>query len=334
MDRRVIFPRPLEYLLALAEYGSFTRAAEALHVTQPSLSQQIKQLEGVLNTTLVDRSGRTIKLTDAGEVYLRHARRAWGELDAGTRAIHDVQDLSSGSLRLGWTPITDYLTFSLLANFTRRYPRILLKTLQMPQDDIEVALAEDRIDVGIVFSRPFPITGRAGEFDTRTLFEDGLCVAVGNSHPLAGQREPMSVHEFQQEALVVLNSDFALRGHIDRYCLDHDITPHIAIETNSVNIIIEMIQIGRLATVLPRSIIRNQCGLHPISLTPEMPPKAITVICRKKGYRSPACRAFTELASYWSAHRSEEMPIRRLEPCPLSEAYFRNMRRLSVVPTP
>lgn len=114
MIRRVIFPRSLQYLLAIAEHGSYTRAAEALHVSQPTLSQQIKQLEESLQSLLLDRSGRSVRLTAAGEIYLRHARRAWGELDAGTRAIHDVQDLSRGSLRLGWNPITDYLTCSLL----------------------------------------------------------------------------------------------------------------------------------------------------------------------------------------------------------------------------
>lgn len=94
MDRRDIFPRALQYLIAIAEYGSYTRAAEVLHVSQPTLSQQIKQLEEALQSVLLDRTGRTVALTDAGEIYLNHARRAWGELDAGTRAIHDVQNLS------------------------------------------------------------------------------------------------------------------------------------------------------------------------------------------------------------------------------------------------
>ena len=155
MQPRDIFPRSLQYLVAIAEYGSYTRAAEALHVSQPTLSQQIKQLEESLQSPLLDRSGRTVQLTNAGEIYLKHARRAWGELDGGARAIHDVQNLSRGSLRLGWTPITDYLTCSLLENFNGLYPGINLNTLEMPQDDIEVSVAESRIDIGIVFSKPF-----------------------------------------------------------------------------------------------------------------------------------------------------------------------------------
>jgi LysR family cyn operon transcriptional activator len=271
-----------------------------------------------------------VKLTDAGEIYLRHARRAWGEMDAGTRAIHDVQDLSRGSLRLGWTPVTDYLTCPLLVDFTRRYPGISLTTLEMPQDEIETAVADDRIDVGIVFRRPLSGESLSNEIDTHTLFEDTLCLAVGNAHPLAGQREPVSAQEFGQESLVLLNTDFALRRHVDRYCLDQCVRPHVAIETNSVSVIIEMIQFGRLATVFPTSLVHTQCGLYAIRLTPELPRKAIILICRRNGYRSPACRAFGELATDWAVRRAIETPLRKLTPCPLSEEYYQNLNRLTL----
>jgi len=320
MDRNVVFPRALRYLLAVAEYGSFTRAAESLYVSQPTLSQQIKHLEESLGVQLLDRSGRAVRLTDAGEVYLRHARRALGELDAGTRAINDVQDLSRGSLRLGWTPITDHLTCSLLAKFNGVYPGITVSAFEMPQSEIELAVAEDRIDVGIVFSGPLVAGSLTDEIETRMLFEETLCLAVGSAHPRAGQKTPLDVTEFGQEALLLLNADFALRRHIDRYCTEHRITPRITMETDSLSVIIEMIQVGPLATVLPHTIIRSQCGLYSIPLTPAMPQKAITVICRKDGYKSPACRAFTALASEWSARRLEEIPPRRLRPCPLASA--------------
>lgn len=301
MDRRDIFPRSLQYLIAIIEYGGYTRAAEALHISQPTLSQQIKQLEELLQTPLLDRSGRTVRLTDAGELYLYHARRAWGELKAGSRAIHDVQNLSRGSLRLGWTPITDYLTCSLLENFNRRYPGITLSTLEMPQDDIEIAVAEDRIDIGIAFSKPFSTDTRLSEIETFTLFEETLHIAIGNSHPRLKKQKQMDMQELGQESLVLLNSDFALRRHIDQYCLEHEITPHISIETNSLSVIIELIQLGPHSTVLPDTIIRSQPGLFPLVLSPQLPHHTVSLIWHKGGYKSPACLAFIELASDWSA---------------------------------
>ena len=322
MHRNVIFPRSLQYLLAIAEHGSFTRAAESLHVSQPTLSQQIKQLEESLQSPLLDRSGRSVRLTDAGEIYLHHARRARGELEAGRRAIHDVQNLSRGSLRLGWTPITDYLTCCLLENFNSLYPGIKLQTLEMPQDDIEVAVAEDRIDVGIAFSKTFSTENRSSEIETEMLFEESFCLAVGNAHPRAGQEKPITAREFGKESLALLNTDFALRNHIDRYCIHHNITPRVAVESNSLSVIIEMVQLGALATVLPITIVRTQCGLYSIKLSQKIPHKKITLVYRKGDYRSPACLAFSELASEWAVLRHDKIPIRKRRPCPLAAPQY------------
>ena len=319
MKRRFVFPRSLQYLIAIAEYGSYTRAAEALYVSQPTLSQQIKQLEESLQTPLLDRSGRTVQLTDAGKIYLRHVRSAWDEIDAGTRAISDVQDLSRGSLRLGWTPITDHLTCCLLENFNYLYPGITLSTLEMPQDDIKDAVVEGRIDIGIAFTKPFSSKIQSSKIETHILFEETLCLAVGNAHPRSGQTKPIHAKSFGRESLALLNKDFALRNHIDQYCSEHNISPHVAIETNSLSVIIEMVQFGSLATVLPSSIVRSQCGLYAIMPSPEMPHKAVSLISRKEGYKSPASLAFAELAAEWSTRRLEETPARKLKPCPLAE---------------
>ncbi|MCW8962155.1 MAG: transcriptional regulator CynR [Gammaproteobacteria bacterium] len=327
MNRKVVFPRPLQYLIAIVEHGSYTRAAEALHVSQPSLSQQIKQLEESLLSPLLVRSGRSVRLTDAGEIYIHHARRAYGELDAGTRAIQDVQNLTRGTLRLGWTPITDYLTCSLLEKFSSRYPGITLSTLEMPADDIEVAVAEDRIDIGIAFSRPKSMEPQLHDIEANMLFEESLCLAVGNANTRAGQKERVSAQELGKESLILLNTDFALRRHVDRYCHEYGVMPRIAIETDSLSVIIEMVQTGPLATILPKSIIRTQCGLYPIVLAPTMPNQAITIISRRGGYSSPASLAFTEMASEWAANRDKVVPVRKQKPCPLSDEYYRHKEK-------
>ena len=303
MQRKVIFPRSLQYLLAIAEHQSFTRAAEALHVSQPTLSQQIKQLETSLQSTLLDRSGRTIRLTDAGEIYLRHAIRAREELAAGRRAINDVENLSRGSLRLGWTPISDYLTCTLLKTFSSQYPGITLSTFEMPQDDIELAVAEDKIDFGIAFGKSIDEKAKLGDIALEILFKDKLCLAVGDNHPLAKLNKTVSIEEFEKESLALLNSGFALRSIIDKFCLKNDVTPCVSVESNSLNVIIEFIQGGELATVLPHSIIRSQSGIHSINMSPELPTKAITLSYRNGGYKSPASIAFRTLAHKWAGQR-------------------------------
>jgi LysR family cyn operon transcriptional activator len=292
--------RSIRYLRAVAEHHSFTRAAEALYVSQPTLSQQIKLLEESLNVQLLDRSGRTVRLTDAGEVYLRHARRALHELDAGKRALHDLQDLSRGSLRLAMTPITDLLTRPLLESFNIRYPGITVSILEMSQSQIEVALVDDEVDVGIAFTDTSSFAARSGEIEKHVLFVEKLNVAVGEAHPCAGQQAPLNLQALEQESLVLLSESFALRRHVDQYFAEHGIDPHIAIETNSVGVIVEFIRRGRLATVLPNTIASRQDGVFPVVLLPELPHHTITLISRKGAYKSAAGRAFAEEAAHWS----------------------------------
>jgi LysR family cyn operon transcriptional activator len=288
--------RHIRYLTAVAEHQNFTRAAEALHVSQPTLSQQIKQLENSLHVQLLDRSGRTVRLTDAGETYLRYARRALRELDAGTRAIHDVQDLSRGSLRLAMTPtFTAYLIGPLVERFSTRYPGMTLSVQEMAQDRIEAALAEDTLDLGIAFAE-----ARSSEIETQALFVETLGLVVGTNHPRAGAQTPMALRELEQEGLVLLSSDFATRRHIDLHFRDHGIAPRIAIEADSISAIVEIIRRGQLATVLPEAIAREQPGLHPVDLSPAIPHRTAALLRRKGAYVSAASQAFTELSSTWS----------------------------------
>ncbi len=327
MDRNFVFPRSIRYLLAVVEHRSFTRAAEVLYVSQPTLSQQIKQLEETLGVRLLERTSRTVRLTNAGEVYARYARRALVELDAGKRAVHELEDLSRGSLQVGMTPITDYLVTPLLEDFSRRHPGIALSAIEMSQSEIEAAVAEDRIDLGIAFTNTLLSNGaRSSDIDTHVLFIEALHLAVGKAHPCAEQPAPLDGHRLEQMGLVLLSTKFALRRHIDLYCLEHGITPQIAMETNSLSVIVEMVRLGRLATVLPKAIACAQSGLFPIMLLPELPHHAITLICRKGAYKSPACVAFAELASEWSARRCEAAPSERLNPCPLAESCDKSRR--------
>src|SRR5471030_330176 len=176
--------RHIRYFLAVAEQGNFTRAAEVLHVSQPTLSQQIKQLEASLNAQLFDRSGRTVTLTDAGVAWKHYAERALQDLQAGARAIHDAEDLQQGTLRLAMTPtFTSYLTAPVVGEFYRRYPGIRLELCEMTQDKIEVLLAQDQLDLGIAFE---PV--QSAEIAATRLFEETLNLMVGEGHPLAGAK--------------------------------------------------------------------------------------------------------------------------------------------------
>ncbi|SIO57828.1 LysR family transcriptional regulator, cyn operon transcriptional activator [Paraburkholderia phenazinium] len=288
--------RHIRYLQAVAEHQNFTRAAEALHVSQPTLSQQIRQLEDLLHVQLLDRSGRTVRVTDAGEAYLRHARRALQDLDAGRRAIDDVQDLSRGTLRLAVTPtFTAYLIGPLLARFNERYPGITVNLEETTQDRIEAALAADLLDIGIAFDEI-----RSPDIESEVLFVETLSLVVGAAHRCAAQTAPLAVRDMERESLVLLSGEFATRRYIDLYCRQQRIAPRVAIEVNSLSAVVEIVRRGQLATVLPDAIAREHEGLHPVALKPALPRRTAVLLRRSGAYRSAASEAFAALAAAFS----------------------------------
>ncbi|MFZ4833045.1 transcriptional regulator CynR [Rouxiella sp. Mn2063] len=295
--------RYIRYFLAVAEQGNFTRAAETLHISQPTLSQQIKQLEDLLHIQLFDRSGRTVQLTDAGIAWMSYARRAIQDLEAGTRAIHDVEDLQRGSLRLAMTPtFTSYLTGSVVGDFYRRYPGIRLDLREMTQDEIETLLVGDQLDLGIAFD---PI--HSPDVSATPLFTETLNLMVGGQHPLANRQEKLSPDEFSRLPLVLLNGDFSTRRFINRFFQSLSIRPRVAIESDTISAIVQMVRLGQLATILPQDIANIDQWLSPVSLqTPKIERQAV-LLQRKDAYRSAAARAFIALLTDYSTAKLRQI---------------------------
>ncbi|MCM1972215.1 transcriptional regulator CynR [Streptomyces sp. G1] len=283
--------RHLRYLLAVAEHASFTRAAEELRISQPTLSQQIKQLESTIGVQLLDRTGRSgVRLTDAGETYVLHARRALRDLAAAERAVRDVADLSRGHLRLAVTPtFTAYLVGPLAAELHARHPGITLDVKDMAQDRIEAGLLADELDLGIAFDGPHLPGVTATPLYAETL---SLVTAAA---PAAGPHPPLPVTGLADRQLALLSGDFATRGHIDAYLADHRVRPRIAVEGNSVQTLTEIVRRTDLATVLPDAVTEDHAHLAPVALEPALPTRTVALLRRENAYRSSAAGAFTRL---------------------------------------
>lgn len=298
--------RHLRYLLAVAEHSSFTRAAEELRISQPTLSQQVKQLERTVGVQLLDRSGRAVRLTDAGAVYAEHARRALRDLATAERAVHDLSDLSRGHLRLALTPtFTAYLLGPLLAAFHTAHPGITVEVREMPQDRIEAALLADDTDLGIAFRGVhLPGVAATGLF-TETL---GLVVGGSGTAPTAPEPDPLPVSALADRRLALLSGDFATREHIDAYLAVHGVRPRVAVEAGSVQALTELVQRTGLATVLPDAVTDDHPRLTPVRLVPPLPPRTVSLLRRDGAYRSAAARAFTALAREVTAARGYAPP--------------------------
>ncbi|MFJ9410223.1 transcriptional regulator CynR [Streptomyces sp. NPDC101393] len=287
--------RHLRYLIAVAEHGNFTRAAEALSISQPTLSQQIKQLERAVGVQLLDRSGRTVRLTDAGTAYVHYARRALRELAAADRAVLDVADLSRGHLRLAMTPtFTAYLLGPLVQELRKAYPGITLEVREMAQDRIEAGLLADALDLGIAFEGPHP-PGIAAT----ALFAETLSLVATAHRSDARTHRPMPVRHLAEQQLALLSEDFATRGHIDTYFARHRISPPIAVEANTIQALTEIVRrTPSLATVLPDAITDDHPHLTPVPIDPPLPTRLAALLRRDSAYQSAAARAFTGLARH------------------------------------
>ena len=177
--------RHLRYFVAIAEARSFTRAAAQLHVAQPSLSVQVRQLEAELGVALIDRSRRTIGLTAAGEAMLGESRRLLAQLDASTRLVQRVGSGAVGRLTVGFVPSASNAVLPpLLRAFRTARPEVEVRLEELAPDALVRGTHDGRLDVGFLYL-PFEDPSLA----TRVVSREAFVVALPAEHPLAADRD-------------------------------------------------------------------------------------------------------------------------------------------------
>src|SRR5919199_1294316 len=173
--------RQLLYFERVAEQGSFTRAAQSLHLVQPALSQQVAALEREVGLPLFHRQARGVRLTAAGERLLPYARRVLGEGERAQQALGQFRELRTGRVALGLTPSA---TLSLLPGILERYralyPAVEVQVVEEMTDALVELLVDGRLDLALV---SFPIEDP--RLETRPLFDEQLALIVPPTHCLA-----------------------------------------------------------------------------------------------------------------------------------------------------
>lgn len=283
--------RYAKYFLAVAETLSFTRAAELLHISQPALSQHIKSLEADLGTQLFDRSGRQIRLTDTGEVYLQYIRRAFQALNEGKRAIHDIADLSRGTIRLAVTPtFITYFIGPLSNQLYVLYPNIHLHIQTTTQDKIEHMLLHDEIDIGIGFNE-----SHSPNISAEHLLTERLALVVHKHHPLAS-RIAVTLEEINDYPLVLLNQHFTTRLEIDDHFRHLGVHLQAHTEVDSISAILEIIRQTSLVTIIPENIPKHKSDLNAIQLPGHQFERQAILMRRKDAWQSAAMTEFLKIA--------------------------------------
>jgi LysR family cyn operon transcriptional activator len=170
--------RQIEYFMAVAAHQNFSRAAEHVHVSQPSLSVQIGGLERELGTRLFDRLGRKVVLTQAGELFHVHAERALRELDQAEQVVQELLGAKRGRLVVGaLSTVNTYLIAPLVSRFKQRFPDIHLQVHAQASGDVVNGLLSNRLDIGICL---LPLTHP--QLTTVPLFEERLALVAPGRH--------------------------------------------------------------------------------------------------------------------------------------------------------
>lgn len=284
--------RHLRYFLAVADCSHFRRAAESLHVSQPTLSQQIQQLEKELGTTLFDRSGRRVRLTAAGETFRYHAQRVLHELDEAQVALLELDGLKRGKLSVGAIQaLNTYLIPPIIARFAALHPGVFLNVEELAASQIEQELLQGRLNLGISFVSP-----STDEISSEPLLDEELVLIVSSHHRLAG-RKLLKVRELDGEALILLPAAFTPRQLFDEKAREVGAHPRVVVEMNSIEGILAAVRSSHGATVLPAlALTKKAAGLRAIPLTEPTPRRTVGLLWRRDGYRCQATNAFMQYA--------------------------------------
>lgn len=205
--------RQLQFLVALADEGSFSKAATACHVTQPTLSAAIREVEGLLGVQLVERQARGAELTPSGEVVVDRARQILTDVDDLIMAAKGSGEPLTGSFRLGAIPtIAPYILPDLFSTLKSKYPALKLFLREDLTSRLLDGFKSRNLDAAIV-ALPWDMRG----FETEPLFEDPFFVASSTDHPFA-QQKSVSMDELKETDLLLLEEGHCLRTHALAAC--------------------------------------------------------------------------------------------------------------------
>lgn len=285
--------RQLEYLVAVVDDQGFTRAATRLHVAQPGVSAQVRRLEAELGVELLDRSGRQVRATAAGEAVLPYARAALAAVRGVRQAVDEVSGLLRGRVVVG--TVTSYGTLpvpDVVAEFHRRHPAVEILLGEDTSDRLLERVAHGAIDLAVV--------GRAGpspppEVATATIREEELVAAVALDDALASRRT-VALTALAERDLVCLPPGTGIRDALEAAFAAAGAQPRVAYEAGDPRIVADLAARGLGVAILPRSLAQARADtLHAVALRPA-PRARLELAWRATGPVSPAARALTALA--------------------------------------
>jgi LysR family cyn operon transcriptional activator len=275
--------RHLRYFVALADCLSFTRAAERVHVTQSTLSHQIRQLEEEIGQTLFERIGKKVVTTEAGELFLGFASRALREVDQGIAMLKPDAGGLTGKVRIGATHTFNIgLIPECVALFLARHPTVQVRVDELSADEIGTRLHAGELDLGIAY-RPNGPTDLWFE----PLYNEEMVLVVAEGHPLAGRKRIRMV-ELHQQRLVLMSDYFATRTLLEECFKASGAEPVVVAEMSTIAPMLGLVQRTQIGSIVATNAIpAGMTGLKLIPLESPTPVRTPGILWRLGG-RQPA----------------------------------------------
>lgn len=283
--------RQFNYFMTVAKLGSFTKASQQLHVSQPALSKTIKAFESELNVELLDRSDRQVKLTDSGEIVYNHGLKIFDTLSSLTSNLEDNSSLKSGNIKIGLPSLIGIMFFpSMIKGFSSAYPHLTTEVIEEGTHKVIRLVDEGEIDCGIIM---LPVDET--KFDVFQLTEDKLMLYLQKSHPLA-QRSEVALTDIKNEPTILFTEDFTMHDRIIQECNNSGFKPNIAYQSAQWDFIKDMVENNLGVTFFPESL-KRKIDYDKITAVPITEPYIyweVGLIVKKDRYRSHATRALID----------------------------------------
>ena len=251
----------LKYFVKVAETLNFSEAARSLCITQSTLSQQIRQLEGELDTPLFIRNSHSVALTEAGTELLPFARDTLNAADRCRTRIADLNRLAAGELNIGVTYSFSPMLTETILTFMKMYPKVKLNICYKPMAELMQKLVRREVDFVLAFRPLQPMRG----VDSHILFQNTLAAVVADSHPLA-TLDKVTPAELEQYDLALPSTGLQARNAFEQLAGPYIGRMRIRLELNEVNILLRLVRRSRLVTILAQDTIYNETGLRGIPL--------------------------------------------------------------------
>jgi LysR family hydrogen peroxide-inducible transcriptional activator len=265
----------LRYFCAIADAGSFSRAAQQSHVSQPSLSQQILKLEDELGARLFDRLGRTIRLTELGRAFLPRARAVLLDLEAARSDVVERKTSIAGTVCVGVIPtIGPYFLPPVLASFSRKFPQARVTVVEEITPLLLERIRTGAMDVAIV---ALPLQVRSHEFQAFPLAEEKLYAVLPKQHPLA-KRRVVSLGELHGDPFLLLRDGHCFRETAVAACKRARLQPKIVFESGQFSSILSMVSAGLGVSIIPAMALEKRRGCCFVALGDERAARTIGAV--------------------------------------------------------